>query len=416
MATIKLYLDKRENTGEGTLKIMVSHRSSSTTHSLGLKIPVKCWDSRAQRVVRHPLAAEMNIRLSAILNRWELALLQLRESGAGRIPTVKELKRRLLEIVEPEAAASPKFLPFYMKFADSREAPGTRRVYRDTVRRMEAYDPDISRRSFEDITVEWLKGFERFLSETSKSANARAVHFRNIRAAFNAAIDEEISAVYPFRKFKIKSQPTPKRSLTAEQLRTLMEYPCEPYQEKYRDMFMLMFYLCGINAADLFTAKPDAVVNGRLEYVRAKTGKPYSVKIEPEAMEIMERYRGKAFLLDMCDRYKDYRDFLRRMDRELKRIGECRRSGLGGKKETAPLFPKLSQYWCRHTWATIAAELDIPKETIAAGLGHGASSVTDVYIRFDQRKVDNANRKIIDYILCDKIQGLNTHLGTQPHI
>lgn len=413
MATIKLYLDKRENTGEGTLKIMVSHRSSSTTHSLGLKIPVKCWDSRAQRVVRHPLAAEMNIRLSAILNRWELALLQLRESGAGRIPTVKELKRRLLEIVEPEAAASPKFLPFYMKFADSREAPGTRRVYRDTVRRMEAYDPDISRRSFEDITVEWLKGFERFLSETSKSANARAVHFRNIRAAFNAAIDEEISAVYPFRKFKIKSQPTQKRSLTAEQLRTLMEYPCETYQEKYRDMFMLMFYLCGINAADLFTARPDAVVDGRLEYIRAKTGKPYSIKIEPEAREIMEKYKGKAFLLDVCDRYKNYGDFLRRMDRELKRIGECRRSGLGGKKEITPLFPKLSQYWCRHTWATIAADLDIPKETIAAALGHSGNTVTDIYIRFDRRKVDDANRKIIDYILCGKTRGCVPPRGTQ---
>ena len=399
MATIRLYLDTRENTGEGTLKIMISHRSSSTTHSLGLKIPGKCWDSRAQRVVKHPQAASLNARLNAILNRWELALLQLRESGAGRIPTVKELKNRLLEIVEPESAASPKFLPFYLSFADSREAPRTRQVYRDTVRRMEAYDPDIGRRAFEDITVEWLKGFERFLSETSRSANARAVHFRNIRAAFNAAIDEEATAFYPFRKFRIKSQPTQKRSLTAEQLRTLMRYPCEPYQEKYRDVFVLMFYLCGINAADLFTAKPDAVVNGRLEYVRAKTGKPYSIKIEPEAREIMERYRGKAFLLDVCDRYKDYRDFLRRMDGELKKIGECRRSGLGGKKEITPLFPKLSQYWCRHTWATIAAELDIPKETIAAGLGHGASSVTDIYISFDRRKVDEANRRIIDFVL-----------------
>ena len=44
MATIKLYLDTRENTGDGTLKIMISHRSSSTTHSLGLKIPTKCFE------------------------------------------------------------------------------------------------------------------------------------------------------------------------------------------------------------------------------------------------------------------------------------------------------------------------------------------------------------------------------------
>ncbi len=40
----------------------------------------------------------------------------------------------------------------------------------------------------------------------------------------------------------------------------------------------------------------------------------------------------------------------------------------------------------------IAAELEIPKETIAATLGHGGNEVTDIYIRFDQKKVDRAIR------------------------
>lgn len=61
-------------------------------------------------------------------------------------------------------------------------------------------------------------------------------------------------------------------------------------------------------------------------------------------------------------------------------------------------FPDISQYWCRHTWATIAADLDIPKETIAAALGHGGNSVTDIYINFDRKKIDEANRKVLDYI------------------
>ena len=56
-----------------------------------------------------------------------------------------------------------------------------------------------------------------------------------------------------------------------------------------------MFYLCGINSVDLFNARPDALSNGRLEYVRAKTHKAYSVKVEPEAMEIIDRYRGKDY-------------------------------------------------------------------------------------------------------------------------
>ena len=63
---------------------------------------------------------------------------------------------------------------------------------------------------------------------------------------------------------------------------------------------------------------------------------------------------------------------------------------------------ELTTYWARHTWATIASELDIPKDTIAAALGHGGNSVTDIYIDFDLKKVDEANRKVLDYVLYGK--------------
>ena len=63
-----------------------------------------------------------------------------------------------------------------------------------------------------------------------------------------------------------------------------------------------------------------------------------------------------------------------------------------------PAFPMLSSYVARHSWATIAASLDIPKDVIAHALGHGGSSVTDIYIDFDQRKVDEANRRVLDWV------------------
>lgn len=177
----------------------------------------------------------------------------------------------------------------------------------------------------------------------------------------------------------------------------------EEWQVIYRDMFILMFFLCGINAVDLLNARPNAIQNGRLEYVRAKTHKPYSVKIKPEAMHIIEKYRGIDHLLCIMDNCSSYLDWLRRMDRAMKKIGPYVRSGRGGKKIYSPLFPDISQYWCRHTWATIAAELDIPKETIAAGLGHDMGNpTTAIYIDFDRRKVDEANRRIIDYVLYDR--------------
>ena len=79
--------------------------------------------------------------------------------------------------------------------------------------------------------------------------------------------------------------------------------------------------------------------------------------------------------------------------------------GKHGKKYREPLYPQLTMYWARHTWATIAASLDIPKETIAAALGHGGNTVTDIYIDFDQKKVDEANRKVIDHVSNYKKEG-----------
>ena len=51
-----------------------------------------------------------------------------------------------------------------------------------------------------------------------------------------------------------------------------------------------------------------------------------------------------------------------------------------------------------HSWATMTAYIDIPKEIIGAALGHSSNSVTDIYIKIDNRKVDRANRKVIDYV------------------
>ena len=42
--------------------------------------------------------------------------------------------------------------------------------------------------------------------------------------------------------------------------------------------------------------------------------------------------------------------------------------------------------------------IDIPKEIIGAALGHSSNSVTDIYIKIDNRKVDRANIKVIDYV------------------
>lgn len=120
-------------------------------------------------------------------------------------------------------------------------------------------------------------------------------------------------------------------------------------------------------------------------------------------MEIIERHRGQEYLLDVCDRYKDHLEFIRHMNHELKKIGKMVRSGRGGKKKITPAFLELSTYWAMHTWATIAAEIEVKEATISRALGHmPENKSTEIYIRRNRKKVDVANRKVIDWVLYGK--------------
>lgn len=313
----------------------------------------------------------------------------------GVEPTLAEFRERILtEVVNKPTKPKGCFVDIFKEFADSHQK-STKELYYYALRRIEQFDPTISTRSIDDIGIPWLTRFESWMAKTN-SKNARNILLRNIRAVFNYALDCEYTTNYPFRRYKIRPEATPKRAMTVEQLRTLANFPVEDYQEFYRDMFVLMFCLIGINVVDLYSL--DKIVNGRAEYRRAKTHRLYSIKIEPEAQAIIDKYRGTKNLLCIADRWTTHQQFGKQLNKALKRMGEMERVGRGGKKVFEPIVPGLTTYWARHTWATIAASLDIPKETISHALGHGNDTVTDIYIDFDKRKVDEANRKVLDFV------------------
>ena len=396
MATVKFYLDKRRQKKDGTypIKLNVFHNKQIMI-ATQLSASEKEWNGN-EYSVRAQNYKPRNIVARGIINKAETVIFTLEQQEKLKSTTDKALKKLIEDAISSKVENQKTFLYYLDEFVSKKTNQGTKSIYTTTRNKIEEYD---SYCTFESMDKSWLENFETWMAKTMK-VNAYAIHLRNIRSVFNYAIDEEYTTLYPFRRFSIKKEETRKRSLTAEQLRLLRDYPCEEYQIRYRDMFMLMFYLIGVNAADLFNAKHSALVNGRFEYKRAKTGKLYSIKVEPEAQAIIEKYKGKDYLLNIMDEYGNYKDFLHRMGIGLKQIGETERKGLGGKKSRNPLFPDLSSYWARHTWATVAAELDVPKEVIAHALGHSwaNSTTTDIYIRFDMEKVDEANRKVIDFV------------------
>lgn len=303
------------------------------------------------------------------------------------------------------------FASFYRKRMEANKNTGYKATIDYTYKKMQSFCSDtdfyngkeFEKLEFEDINLKWLNDFDEWLVEQGAAQNSRNIHFKNIRTVINRAIDEELTDKYPFRRFKIRPEATAKRAMSVEDIRKLFDYPVEDYQMFYQDMFKLIFMLIGINTTDLYNL--TGIVNGRIEYRRAKTHRLYSIKVEPEALEIIERWRGEKNLLCIADRWKDPKDFNKNMNIALKKIGVHERiSGRGGKWKITPAFPGIQTYWARHSWATIALnDCEVSKDIISQALGHSmGSDITEIYIKRDEKKVDEANRKVLDWVLYNK--------------
>lgn len=302
-------------------------------------------------------------------------------------------------IAGKEMEAEKNLLYYFCEYVKTKTKKGTVEIYERTMRRIEAYD---NKCTYDTIDRSWLERFQAHELAKGRMQNGIAIDLRNIRTIFNWGIDNEFTTKYPFRKFKIASERQQYLYLGAKEMKEYRDYPLEPFMEKYRDLFMLGFYLIGINISDLLELPSDCIKNGRIQYRRNKTARLYDIKVEPEAIEIINKYRGTKHLLSILDDGTKEESFRRTINDYLKRVGkvEYKKNKRGAliKKEITPLHPDIVWYTARRSWATIAAELDIPKETIGKALGHSEwdSDTTSLYINFDYKKVDYANRRVLD--------------------
>ena len=393
MATIRIYLDTRAKKADGTfpLKLAVNHRGQTALIPLEISLHRNQWDARMQRVIEHPAKQELQRIISTVQSKAVTCLLSAKADGLLKGMAIGEIRDYVRKRIDPEYnedEGTVFFADWYQRVMDRHTKPRTHNIYLMTLQWMQRFDDGFSRLRFEDITKDWLQRFFAFMQDSSPSINARNIHLRNIRTVFNDALDNDITTAYPFRKLKIRPAATVKRNIKVDELRQLFTMDIEPHQRKYVDAFKLSFLLCGINIGDLCLLMPDNVVDGRIEYIRQKTGKLYSIRIEPETETLLKQYKGRDRLLSFAEGCKrhPYKAFANRMNINL-----------------SELMTGITSYWSRHTWATIAASLDIPDDTISLALGHSArNATTAIYIERDRKKIDEANRRVIDWVLYGK--------------
>jgi integrase len=387
--------------GTSNIKIRVTHNRKADYISTDLFIIPSDFDERTGTARYGKNKDYINFRITDKLKEYRQLDIQL---GDRKIRmSVKEVKAILTSgSTEPKQIDFFEFSENYLKTMSS---DAHRRNMASFVSILKSFSD--GQLNFSDINFQFLSRFENYLRKSGVK-NGINNYMRMFRALFNKArnrYNDEDSGVlaiphYPFKKYQLPKPKlkTKEHHLSNEELKMLINYqPKNEGESLAKDMFLLMIYLIGIEAKDLFyLGKPNK--KGRVYYDRFKTGKEYSIKIEPEAKIIIDKYKGKNLLLNISEKFRLHDSFIRTVNNYLH--GE-KHHKITGILPTLEINKRATTKWARHTWATIARnDCRVDKDNVALCLGHEDTDnkVTDMYIKYDYSIIDESNRKVIDFI------------------
>lgn len=394
MSPVSAYLNKHRRNKEGECLITIRYGKAPGYLYRSTKLYVReDFFVEGEVTSGHPYARRYNDIIQMKKSRIMRQLHDLFHDGViTPESTNKEIAQSLAEEdpIEKKKTYFSKQANSYLEMLRNKNSISS---LKNTINAVENYQ----RVELIDITPGWLRSFERCLLDKGLKINSVGVHMRNIRTVYNYAIDMGTVSyeTYPFRRYKIKKEKSQSRALMFEEIRDLRNRVVEPYQEEYRDVFMLLFYLCGINMVDLAKLK---IKKGYAEFSRTKTKVYTRIKIHPEAQKIIDKYTGEDSLIKRMQQ-KNYRWYNKRMNEALQKIGNMQRVGRGGKKQIDPLYPRLTTYWARHTWATLMTSIGAPVSVISMGLSHADNSMNAVYAKSDFSNLDQWNWKLINFIV-----------------
>lgn len=232
-------------------------------------------------------------------------------------------------------------------------------------------------------------------------------HYLSLQSVFNAVRDrynDEDAGIYtikrnPFKKLEIKVKKTEgsHRSAEIEIFRKILKMEDNPFRRVMmsRDAILLSFMLMGMPPVDLY--KVNEYKNGRISYKRSKTKDRrdddafFSIKVHPEVEPLIEKYKDptgeRVFIFHKI--YANHSIFSSNMNKGLKKV-----------QEICGIDQHLTLYVAKHSVGTILRNtFKMPKSDVSECLNHSVGqSVTDYYIKKDFSRVDEAMRRLLDYL------------------
>lgn len=405
MAKLSFFADNRrpDKFGKLPIRLLISNGTSTTTITTGVSISPKFFNGDPTQVLLRsaPQAQDINRSLYNLYSKYFDVILDLERLNRLRYMTAADIRR----VADERSAFSTNgaknttdFIAFFKEYGESRNTTKTRKsyCYAEGVLREYCAERHIRELCFSDITYAMLTDFSRWLRDTHRGESTRHIIECYVRAAYKEAEKRHIISRDNDPYFDYSIAPVPQKdidTLTASDIRALACARLSSVNnERARDVALMSFYLCGVNLLDLY--EMDAPNNGEVVYVRHKTQRinmrPVHVRIEQELQTLLDRYRGENSLLCFKSDCASYDTFQRRITLHLHAISK-------------EIGVDITMAKIRRTWATIAGILDVPDLVINKSMGHIDKTInTRHYVDYDWSKTANANRKVIDYVLCSK--------------
>lgn len=400
MATIKLkFRPSSVPETEGTLYYQVIHKRNVKWISTGYHVLPCEWDEKAESLTIPPdcnRKTELQQMQSTI--DWEL---KQRKDVIRKLENVNK-DFSLDELCETFNQIAPcktvfTFLQEQIARQKRMQRQGTFRTYTSAYRRFKEFREDVDL-AFDELSSDMMEEYEAWLVNRGLMPNSIRFYLRTIntllcKATVEGIMNEDKSL---FSRVRLSYVKTTKRAISEAHIRAIqkLQLPKGTTLAFARDIFMFSFYMRGMPFVDIAYLKKSDLKNGLLSYCRKKTNQPLAIEWEREQKEIIERYakqtEGTPYMLPIIQKtdgteYKQYLRVQENVNRALKKIGRM----IG-------LKMPLTLYVARHSWASIAQDMNYSIALISEGMGHHSIKTTQTYLAsIDTSRINEANRKII---------------------
>ena len=296
---------------------------------------------------------------------------------------------------------------FYQELIEqckSNDKCGNRLIYKSSYNSLKVFTKNQLDIPFSAIDVSWLNKYEKWLRSKGNKETTMSLMFRTLRSAYNKAIKAKCArkSDYPFDEYKINKfdTKTQKRAIAkTEVLKFTKEVDNigkRQYVQLSKDIFIFSYLCGGINFTDIANLTKANITNGRLHYIRQKTGKLIKLGISEEAMQIIKKYESesKGYLFPILNA-NIHKTPLQKQNRIHKMLGKINKN-LKLIAAQLNVDANMTTYVARHSFASVLKKSGVSIALISEALGHSDLSTTQVYLdSFDNEQIDAAMQNLL---------------------